>query len=398
MESLQNVYNQVLQALPGALGALVLFLVALALASLARMLVVKLIHSINVTKHTPTTNTSGTNIAKPIGDIVYFLVLLVFLPGILSRLGLDSMLTPLVNMTNSFLAAIPGIVGAAIILFIGIFVARLIQSIIQGVLSPLDYHFNRLNLPANTSISKMLGLLAYVVVLIPVIVAALKAVGMSELAQPVQSLLDRFLGYIPSLLAATLLLGITYYVGRLITTLISSFLAGLGFDRIPHLLGLGPIDTDKMQQRPSTIAGNIIFIALMLLTSVQALQMLKLNNIADMLSQFVFLGGNILLGLIILAVGLYLGNLFAKMLAGSGMGNSQLLANAARITTLVLFGAMALNQMGLAPEIVNVAFELILGAVAVAFALAFGLGGREAAGKVAEYWRQQLQKYQDGSN
>jgi hypothetical protein len=67
-----------------------------------------------------------------------------------------------------------------------------------------------------------------------------------------------------------------------------------------------------------------------------------------------------------------------------------LLAMAARISILVLAGAMALRQMGLANEIINLAFGLLLGAIAVAAALAFGLGGREIAAREVERWLQSI--------
>jgi hypothetical protein len=74
----------------------------------------------------------------------------------------------------------------------------------------------------------------------------------------------------------------------------------------------------------------------------------------------------------------------------SGVAQSGLLAVAARVSILVLAGAMALRQMGLANEIINLAFGLLLGAIAVAMALAFGLGGRELAARELEEWRQSV--------
>jgi hypothetical protein len=70
------------------------------------------------------------------------------------------------------------------------------------------------------------------------------------------------------------------------------------------------------------------------------------------------------------------------------------LALAGRIAILVLSGAMALRQMGLANEIVNLAFGLLLGAIAVAVALAFGLGGRDIAARQLERWQKSLESEQ----
>jgi hypothetical protein len=100
----------------------------------------------------------------------------------------------------------------------------------------------------------------------------------------------------------------------------------------------------------------------------------------------------VLAGLVILIVGIFLSGLAAQLISSSAGSQSRLLSTVARVAVLTLFGAMALQQMGIALQIVNLAFGLTLGALAVAFALAFGLGGRDAAGKVAEGWRAQLQK------
>ncbi|MFM2080110.1 MAG: hypothetical protein RLZZ219_792, partial [Cyanobacteriota bacterium] len=84
------------------------------------------------------------------------------------------------------------------------------------------------------------------------------------------------------------------------------------------------------------------------------------------------------------AVGLYLANLAAGLLRSSGSQQGALLAQICRVAIVAFSGAMALQQIGVAPSIVNLAFGLLLGAIAVAAALAFGLGGRDVA---AEQWR-----------
>ena len=104
------------------------------------------------------------------------------------------------------------------------------------------------------------------------------------------------------------------------------------------------------------------------------------------MTELLALAGRILLGLIIFLVGLYLARLAADAIRSSGVDQPNLLATAAQAAILVLTGAMALRQMGVANEIINLAFGLLLGAIAVAAALAFGLGGREVAGRQLQQW------------
>ncbi|HEX3247474.1 MAG TPA: hypothetical protein VHX16_18860, partial [Chloroflexota bacterium] len=111
----------------------------------------------------------------------------------------------------------------------------------------------------------------------------------------------------------------------------------------------------------------------------------------DLLAELIQLGGQILLGLIIFAVGLYLANLAEDVIRSSGTSNAELLSTAARVAILVMAGAMALRQMGLANEIVNLAFGLLLGAIAVAAAIAFGFGGRDLAARQLERWEREAE-------
>jgi predicted permease len=117
---------------------------------------------------------------------------------------------------------------------------------------------------------------------------------------------------------------------------------------------------------------------------------LSFEILAEGLAQFTGFAGQVILGLIIFAIGLYLANLVSTTVRASDAPNAGLLALAARIAILVLAGAMALRQMGLANEIVNLAFGLLLGAIAVAVALAFGLGGRDIAARELEGWLESI--------
>ena len=208
-------------------------------------------------------------------------------------------------------------------------------------------------------------------------------------------MLNTFLAAVPNIFAAAVVLAISYVVGRLVAALVSSLLAGLGFNSLPVRLGMGSGTPTAVGQRtPSEIVGTLVLVAIMLFATVEALRLLGFLVLADLLAEFIQLGGQILLGLIIFAVGLYLANLAERVIRASGTTNAGLLALAARVAILVLVGAMALRQMGLANEIVNLAFGLLLGAVAVAAVIAFGFGGREIAGRMLERWAQRLEARQ----
>ena len=111
--------------------------------------------------------------------------------------------------------------------------------------------------------------------------------------------------------------------------------------------------------------------------------------VAIFLAQVTELGGKVIFGTLIIVVGVFLARILAN-LVGSGTGEGSYAQTIVRYAIIALFTAIGLTFMGLADQIVMMAFGLILGAAAVATALSFGLGGREAAGRIADHWADQL--------
>jgi hypothetical protein len=125
---------------------------------------------------------------------------------------------------------------------------------------------------------------------------------------------------------------------------------------------------------------------------VEAANRLGFYQVRDVVTLFIKFGGDVLLGGLILVIGFWLANIAYNAIAKASGPRSAGLARVAQIAILGLVIAMGLRAMGIADDIVNLAFGLTLGAVAVAVALSFGLGGREAAGKQMEYWLSKLRK------
>ncbi len=129
----------------------------------------------------------------------------------------------------------------------------------------------------------------------------------------------------------------------------------------------------------------IVLVAVMLVASLTAVDILQIEALKGVVTFILILSGQILAGLIVFAIGLYFANLVFKLIANSGTRQANFLAQTARIAIIiVMVSAMALERIGIAPNIVNLAFGLLTGGIAIA--LAFGLGGREVAGKVLQDW------------
>ena len=349
-----------------------------------------------------------TSLAKTLGTAVFYFVILLFIPAILDTLQLAGILAPVQGLVAEIVGFLPNLLLAAIILVIGAFVARVLRKIVSNLAdaagaNKLSDEVGLSKATGGTRLSDLLGLIVYILVLIPVIVSALQALDVAAVTAPASAMLGQFLEAIPRVFVAALILGIAFVVGRLVASLVSNLLAGVGFNRLFEGLGFRSAASEATATRdasaaategtldtktPAGLAGWVVLVGVMLFAATEAANSLGLEALAVLIAEFTVLAGQILLGLVIFAVGLYLSNLAYSAIRSNGGGQSDMLAVAARVSILVFAGAMALKQMGLADSIVNLAFGLILGAIALAAAIAFGWGGRDVA-------REQLEKFQD---
>jgi hypothetical protein len=240
-------------------------------------------------------------------------------------------------------------------------------------------------------LSGLIGLILYALVLIPVLIAALNALQLESITEPTSNMLDSILQAIPNIFAAALVIAIAFVVGRLVADLISRILSGIGFDRVLIWLGIGA-ERVEGAWTPSRVVGNVILVAMLLFATMEGLQLLGFEALADLVSRSTVFAAQILFGLAVFAVGLILSNLAVRAVVATSIGNATLLAVIARASILVLAGAMALLQMGIADQVVIVAFTMLGGSLAVAAAIAFGLGGREPARQLMEEWIESIRK------
>jgi hypothetical protein len=401
-EPLNGLLVQVFEYAPRLLGAGALLLVAWLVATALRFLVTRGLKALKVDERlgeeAGVEDGKRVPLSQTLGNAVYWLVFLLFLPAVLSALSLQGLLAPVQGMLDKALSFLPNIFAAGLIMVIGWFVARIVQRVVSNLLAAVgvDRLSERVGLSkvlGKRQLSGVIGLVVYVLILIPVLIAALNALALDAITDPATNMLDRILAAFPAVFGAALVLAIAYFVGRLVSGLITNLLAGMGFDHILSKLGLGK-DPEEGQQTPSQIVGYLILVLVMLFASIEALRLMEFGAVADMVTRFTGFAGQIVLGLVIFAIGLFLANLAAKTIQSSGSKQSGMLALAARVAILVLAGAMALREMGLADDIINLAFGMLLGAIAVAVALAFGLGGRKVAARELEGWIESAKKDQ----
>lgn len=420
--------DEVFALLPNLLSAALLALAGWILARILRAFVIQVAERAGIDDALGGPESEGAarpGLARILGDAIYGIVLLLFMVAVLETLGLEGVLTSLNGLLAGVLGFLPNLAAAAIIVLVGWIFARLVRRLVENLVAAagLDRLGRRARVPdrvAGFRLSEMAGLVAYALVLLPVGIAALNALRLEAVTAPASDMLERFLVSVPHLFGAALLLALGYLIGRVLGQGTTGLLSAAGFDGLVRRLGVVPgaggagadaggrvadaaegeppvgsgtsgvadeaPATAAPAWSPSAVVGTAVTVVVILFATVEALALLEFAVLADLVSRFLFFAGDVVAGLVVFGLGLLLAGWAADAVASSGVRNAATLARAARITIIVLVSFMALSQMGVADEIVVLAFGLLLGSAAVAMAIAFGVGGRDLARAQLERW------------
>ena len=400
--------------IPRLFSAAILFFVAWMIATVLRLLVTKVLSASgvfrNVSQSANVPPENQVTIGQTIGNIVYWLVFLLFLPAILGALDIQGILGPVQTMVNSILAYLPNILAAVVIFVIGYFVARIVRQIVTNLLASAGAdNFGRRagmgDMADQVRLSDVIGWFLFILILIPTTIAALNALNIPAVTVPAANLLNTILQALPSIFAALVILVIAYFIGRVLGRFVAELLEIVHFNRFFQQIGLyneasarqaqerasleaqraaaeatgGPAPQVPPAATPADFVGYLVTAGIVLFAILEASQFLGFTFLATLISSFIVAAFQVLVGLVIFGIGLYLSALADRAIRGSGMSQASILAPVARAVIIVFSAALGLRQMGIADSIVNLAFGLLLGAVAVAAAIAFGLGGRDFA-------------------
>ena len=438
-EPLNGMLNQIFVYLPKLVSAAVLLLVAWIAGSLLRRVVTGVLSRVNIERRLaepagiePTTDSV---LPQTVGNFVYWLTFLVLLPAVLDALGLQGLLQPVQQMLAKMVGFLPNLFAAALIMLIGWLGARIVQQVVTNVLDAtgINSFGRRVGLATGLGIESLSGLagtVSYAVILILAVISALESLNFNAISNPASSMLEGVLAAVPSILVAAGILLIGYLVARLVSRVVDDVLRQIGFNTLLQRLGIAEVSlaeerspsiaeatsaaarppsiaeatsaaarppstakaTFALERPPSQLAGYIAMVAVLLFSAIEATAQLGFQELAGMLVKLTLLFGKVVLGAVILGFGLYLASVFGRIVARKGGTYGNILGAIVRagIVTLSLF--MALTEMGLANEIITLAFGIILGSAAIAAAMAFGMGGRDLAKRHMEQWTQSLEE------
>src|SRR3954453_13176074 len=349
------------------------------------------------------TGAPDETVGHQLGTIAKLIIWLVGIMAALQFLGFAQILAPINELVNEIFAFLPHLIAAGLIFFVGLVVARIVRRLVETVLiaANIDGLLARVGIgstggtvrpppeavppgaaPATTraSLAKAGGILVFALIIIPVAIASLQALGISSISGPATDMLNQILAAIPRIIAAALWLGIAFIAARFLKSIIEAVLPPTGFDDAIRSTGVLPSNAV-----PSRIVANIAMMVVILAASIEAARQLGGDEIAIFLAQVTALGGKVIFGTLIIVAGIVLARIVAN-LVGRGRGEGGFAQTLVRYAFIALFRALGLAFMGLGDQIVMLAFGLILGSAAIAAALAFGLGGRDAAARILERW------------
>ena len=399
-----GIFDNLSGAFLSILKAALILLLAWVLATVVKRLILMAGRKFDFGKVTKKTGASKDDTVKwteTAANIAFYLILLLFLPAVLSALNIDGLSEPFANMLDSVLNFIPKLIAAAVIFAIGWIAATIVKKILSKFLESIgtDRLASKLKISeffSGTSVSNLIGIIAFILIMLPVTIAALDVLALRGISGPAIAMLNEILAMIPNIIVAILLILVGIIVGRWVKDFVIQLMKNLGVDSLTEKMGMNKTadpDTDPSAYSLAKIIGVVAQVVIILLFTVEALQLLNLEFMVSLATGIFAYIPAVIAALIILAVGFWLANLaedFIGSVFKKSSGGPHVLRYVAKYAILAFAFFMALDQLGIAASIINSAFILILGGAALAFGLAFGLGGKEHASQYLDRMEKSL--------
>ncbi len=376
MDFLNNIFGSLSNSLGGSItntiGAILILIIGIFIAKFLKKIITRLISKSGIDD---SFKGNKVVISALIGKLVYFLIMIIIFMLALEKLGMTNVLEPLKEMLNGFLGFIPNIIGAGLVGYIGYMLANVISELVGLSGESIQKFVPKFKLPENMDLVGILKKVVFIFIFIPLLITALNILNMDAISGPATEMLSSFFEAIPKVLLAAIILVLFVFGGRFISTLVKDLMGSLNLDKLFANMNIGAASQNTTIA--NTIA-NITYGFIVLFGVVTAFEKLEFQQLTDILDTILTYAGKIVFGVAIIAIGLWVANLLTKKMSGS---SNAFVASIVKIAIIALFLAIGLRSMGIADEIVNLAFGITLGTVALTVVLSFGLGGREAAGK-----------------
>ena len=391
MEQIELLMNRLPQWVFDLIIAIAIIVFGYFISKIAGMIVSGAINKTGLGRKAKTT---GGNIGKSLSKAVFWVLWLFFIMVGLSKFpALAEPLEGIRGMLDDIFAYVPRVVSAGFIFFIGWVLAKIFREAVTSTLeaAQVDNLASRFGTDddaksTSNTIAKTAGGIVFAFVLFLFGVTALGVLDIDSITGPLTGMLDQVMSYIPQLISASVVLGLSIIIGKFAANLARNTLPAMGIDTA--LSAIGELDGEKSSNVvPSKIIATIAFIGISLMGAVAAMNILGIDQLTEIFDQLLSLGGSITLGAIIIGVGFFIANVISRI-ATQAMGDTA--GKIIKYVTILIVTFMGLSQMGIGDEIVNTAFKSFVYAAAFAAgvggAVAFGWGGHKWAGTKLEQW------------
>jgi hypothetical protein len=207
--------------------------------------------------------------------------------------------------------------------------------------------------------------------------------------EPVTQMLTRIMAYLPVLLGALVILIVGWVVAKAIKRLVDWLLKLIRFDVLADKAGISEIlRKGNLDISAREVLSGIVYWLIIIMVLVMTVDALGLPKASDVLSSLFDYVPKVIAALLVLVVAMFLAS-FVSGIVRTAAGNAnlpkpELLAGIGRWAIIIFAITISLEQLGIAPLLVTATFNIILGGIVLALALAFGLGGKDAAAKYLE--------------
>lgn len=372
MDTIIETYNSITASFGAPISALIIIILGWFIAGILKRVLTK------VVKKTGVDDSLGgkVSLAKLIGKLVYYIIMIFVFMLALDKLGMTSVLEPVKELLNGFTGYIPNIIGAGLVGYIGYMLATIVSELVGLSGDTIQKFAPKLRLPENLNLTNILKKVVFIFIFIPLLIQALNILNMEVISGPASNILNEFFSAIPKILVATIIIIVFVVGGKFLSTLVKELLESMQLNSMLDKANLGAIagKTDVAK-----VISNIVYAFIVIFGIMTATDKLEFTQLSELINTVVELGGNILFGLVILAIGSVIANLASKAFMKSE--SNAFVGSIIKAAILAIFLAIGLGRMGIADNIINMAFGITLGAIALTVVLSFGLGGREAAGK-----------------
>lgn len=401
MDNFLNTLNEIWEI--SFVRALAYLLIALVLGWIASFIVRKLLTLVIPKSRQRKWEERGSTAVKLTGKLIFLIVFLLFLPSVLEALGLESVSDPITEFASTFLSYIPNIVAAAILIFIGIFIGQILEEVVTALLmkTGLDGLTKRLAGQAGKSkggdesgnaesdsaetaiggisISSVIGKTVCGAVVLIAIVEALTVLNIEAVSVPALSIIEAVFGVIPSIFLAVIVIAIGLVIANIACALLKNILTGLNLDGLMKKIIPGTSKNFSL----TNFAVNVVRVIIILFVVAEGVDILGLTVLSGITAVIISYLPMVIKALLIAIAALYGASLIDGAMSKSSLG-SGMATKILKSIIYVVAAFMILSQLEFATVIVNYAFIITISALAVAFAIAFGIGGRDFAKKALE--------------